>query len=258
LIVVWNSLRTDAQGAIVAGVTSYRGGDDDLIHAYVARPEGPGPYPGVVLAHHIPGWDELYREMARRLADHGYTVIVPDLYCRDGHGEPDDVAAAARAAGAPFDDMVVADLAAARDWLRAQPTSNGKVGIMGSCSGGRHAVLVASRAHGFDAVVDLWGGGVVMPPEDATPGRPVAPIDYTADLDAPLLGLFGDTDRSPSPEQVDLHEAELREHGKTYEFHRYADAGHGFFYYHRSAYRADSAMDGWAKIFDFFSRNLGG
>lgn len=255
---MWNSLSTDAFAGLVAGVTAYRAGNGDLIHAYVARPEGPGPFPGIVLVHHLPGWDEFYREMARRLADHGYTVIAPDLYCRAGHGTPDDVAAAVRAHGGPVDDAVVADCAAARDWLRALPTSNGKVGIIGSCSGGRHAVLAASRAGGFDAVVDLWGGGVVAAAEDATPQRPVAPIHHTADLDAPLLGIFGDEDRSPSPEQVDQHETELKRHGKEYEFHRYADAGHGFIYYHRPAYRPQSAMDCWAKIFDFFRRKLEG
>jgi carboxymethylenebutenolidase len=253
---VWDKFRTDEQRGLIAGVTTYHAGNDDLIHAYVARPEGPGPFPGIVLVHHLPGWDELYREMARRLADHGYTVISPDLYCRDGHGEPDDVAAAVRARGGPRDDDVVADCAAARDWLRALPTSNGRVGIIGTCSGGRHAVLAASRAGGFDAVADLWGGGVVAAPDQATPQRPVAPIDYTADLNAPLLGLFGDQDRSPSPSEVDQHEAELKKHAKAYEFHRYPDAGHGFFYYHRSAYRPEAAMDGWSKVFAFFGRHL--
>jgi carboxymethylenebutenolidase len=255
---VWNTLRTDAHGGILAGVTSYRAGNDDLIHAYVARPEGPGPYPGVVLVHHLPGWDELYREFARRFADHGYTAIVPDLYCRAGHGEPDDVAATVRSAGGVPDDQVVADCAAARDWLRALPTGNGKVGIIGSCSGGRHALLTASRESGFDAVVDLWGGGVVAAPDELTPQRPVSVLDYTAGLEVPLLGLFGDQDQYPTPELVDRHEEELRKRGKTYEFHRYADAGHGFFYYHRPSYRAESAMDGWARVFAFFGRHLGG
>jgi carboxymethylenebutenolidase len=252
---VWNSFLTDEHRGLVAGVTSIDDGNG-LIHAYVARPEGPGPYPGVVLVHHLPGWDEMYREIARRLADHGHTVISPDLYCRYGHGTPDDVAAVARAAGGVGDDEVVAMCAAARDWLRSQPTSNERVAIMGSCSGGRHAVLVASRTPGFDAVVDLWGGGVVAAPEDATPQRPVAPIELTADLSAPLLGLFGDLDPSPTPADVDRHEAELKRLGKAYEFHRYADAGHGFFYYHRTAYRPEAAMDGWAKVFAFLGRHL--
>ena len=252
---MWNSFLTDERRGLVAGVTSIQAGEDS-IHVYVAQPESAGPVPGVVLVHHMPGWDEMYREIARRLADHGYTVICPDLYCRYGHGTPDDVAAAARARGGVPDEDVVAMCAAARDWLRSLPTSNGQVGIMGSCSGGRHAVLAACRAGGFDAVVDLWGGGVVAAPEDATPQRPVAPIELTADLAAPLLGLFGDLDRSPSPDDVDRHEAELKRLGKTYEFHRYPDAGHGFFYYHRTAYRPEAAMDGWAKVFTFLGTHL--
>jgi carboxymethylenebutenolidase len=53
---------------------------------------------------------------------------------------------------------MVADCAAALGWLKALPTSNGKVSIIGTCSGGRHTLLTASRVAGFDAVADLWGG----------------------------------------------------------------------------------------------------
>jgi carboxymethylenebutenolidase len=180
------------------------------------------------------------------------------LYCRAGHGTPDDVAAKVRAEGGVHDESVVADCGAALDWLKAQADCTGRVGIIGSCSGGRHTTLVASRVQGFGAAVDLWGGGVVMPADQLTEARPAAPIDYTADLSAPLLGLFGNDDQSPTPEQVDIHEAELKKHGKDYEFHRYDGAGHGFFYYHYPIYRAEQAMDGWAKVFDFFARKLGG
>jgi carboxymethylenebutenolidase len=156
------------------------------------------------------------------------------------------------------DDSVVADCGAALAWLKAQPGSNGQVGIIGSCSGGRHALLTASRVGGFGAVVDLWGGGVVMSQQDLSPARPVAPIDYTADLTAPLLGIFGNDDSHPTPEQVNQHEAELKRLGKEYEFHRYDGAGHGFFYYHTPMYRPEAAMDGWAKIFTFFGSHLAG
>ncbi|HLI14683.1 MAG TPA: dienelactone hydrolase family protein [Acidimicrobiales bacterium] len=254
---VWNSFRTDGHVGVSAEITTFAGGGGDEIHAYVARPLGDGPFPGVVLMHHLPGWDELYQEFAERLARHGYEVICPDLYCRYGHGTPDDVAAKVRSQGGVHDDSVVADAGAALAWLKARPTCSGKVGVMGSCSGGRHALLVASRLAGFDAVVDLWGGNVVMAPDQLTPARPVAPIDYTKDLACPLLGLFGNDDQSPSPEQVDQHEAALRQHGKRYEFHRYDGAGHGFFYYHTPAYRPEQAMDGWGKVFRFLAENLG-
>ena len=152
--------------------------------------------PGIVAVHHMPGWDEFFREFSDRLARHGYTVICPDLYCRYGHGTPDDIAAKVRADGGVPDESVVGDLAAAKDWLLAQPTSNGKVGILGTCSGGRHALLTASTRPGFDAVVDLWGGGVIMGPDELSPARPVSPLDYTADLNTPLLGIFGNDDRT--------------------------------------------------------------
>ena len=203
---MWNSFDTAGADGMTASVITYPAGGEDAVHAYVARPEWRGPFPGVVLVHHMPGWDEIYREFTRRFAQHGYNAICPDLYCRDGHGRPDEVSAKVRSAGGVPDTRVVADLAAAARWLRALPTSSGKVGIIGTCSGGRHAVLAASSATGFDAVADLWGGGVVMAPSDITANRPVPPIDLTKDLGAPLLGLFGNDDRSPSPEQVDRHE----------------------------------------------------
>ena len=255
---MWNQFSTDAPDGITAEVITYPGGGGDQIHAYVARPTSGASGPGIVAVHHMPGWDEFYREFADRLARHGYTVICPDLYCRTGHGSPDDIAAEVRAQGGVHDDSVVADCAAALAWLKAQPTSNGKAGIIGTCSGGRHALLAASLADGFDAVADLWGGGVVMAQEDLSPARPVAPIDYTERLAVPLLGIFGNDDQYPTPEQVNAHEEALRQHGKEHEFHRYDGASHGFFYYHAPMYRPQAAMDGWEKIFEFFGRHLNG
>jgi len=253
---MWNSFRTDANEGISTEVITYAGGNGDEIHAYVARPTTDGPHPGVVAVHHMPGWDEFYREFSNRLARHGHTVICPDLYCRYGHGTPDDIAAKVRGEGGVYDDSVVGDCGAARDWLLAEPTSNGKVGIIGTCSGGRHALLTASMKPGFDAVADLWGGGVIQSQEELSAARPVAPIDYTADLAAPLLGLFGNDDKYPTPELVNQHEAELKRLGKDYEFHRYDGASHGFFYYQAPMYRPEAAMDGWAKVFTFFGNRL--
>jgi carboxymethylenebutenolidase len=123
-----------------------RGGHGDEIHAYFARPiatEAAAAVPGIVAVHHMPGWDESYREFSERLARHGYSVICPDLYCRLGHGTPDDVAAVARSQGGVRDDTVVADCDAPLRWLKSLPSSNGKAGIIGTCSGGRHSLLAA-------------------------------------------------------------------------------------------------------------------
>ena len=247
---------TNMYEGMLAETITMRGAKGDVINAYYARPLGPGPFPGMVAIHHAPGWDEWYREATRKFAHHGYAAISPNLYFRDGHGTPEDVGAKVRAAGGVPDDQAVGDVEGAMRYLRSLPYVNGKVGVFGTCSGGRHAFLVACRVKGFDAAVDCWGGRVVMSKEELTAKQPVAPIDYTKDLLCPLLGLFGAEDKSPSPEQVAQHEQELKKHGKTYEFHMYSQAGHGFFYYDRPAYRQEQAVDGWKKVFAFLEKHL--
>jgi carboxymethylenebutenolidase len=250
-------IRTDMYEGMLAETVMIHGAGGDVINAYFARPLGPGPFPGIVLVHHMPGWDEWYREVTRKFAYHGYAALCPNLYYREGHGTPEDVAAKVRGAGGVPDDQVVGDVAGALDTLRSLPTGSGKVGVFGTCSGGRHAVLAACRVAGFAAAVDCWGGRVVMAADELTSKQPVAPIDYTAGLSCPLLGLFGEEDRSPTPEQVAQHERALAAHGKSYEFHMVLGAGHGFFYYDRAAYRQQQAMDGWSKVFAFLDRRLG-
>jgi carboxymethylenebutenolidase len=248
--------QTDMYEGVLAETVAFPGANAEWINAYFARPLGSGPFPAMVLAHHMPGWDEWYREVTYKFAHHGYVTITPNLYFRAGHGTPEDVAAKVRADGGLPDEQAVGDLAGAMKFLRSLPYVNGKVGIFGTCSGGRHAYLTACRVQGFDAIVDCWGGGVVMSKEHLDEKHPVAPIDYTKDLPSPILGLFGEEDGSPSPEQVAQHEAELEKQIKQYEFHMYPGAGHGFFYYHRPNYRQEQAVDGWQKIFAFLEKHL--
>lgn len=249
--------QTDMYEGLLAETVMIHGNLNEQINAYFARPLGPGPFAGVILVHHLPGWDTWYKEATLRFARQGYAAICPNLYYRVGHGTPEDVAAKARAAGGVPDDQAVGDLEGAAHFLRSLPTASGKVGIFGTCSGGRHAYLAACCAQVFDAVVDCWGGRVVMRDEDLTPNQPVPPLRYTESLQSPLLGLFGEEDQSPTPEQVAIHEQELKKFGKKYEFHMYPNAGHGFFYQHRPSYRQEQAVDGWNKVFAFFEKYLG-
>src|SRR5207253_1634616 len=110
------------------------------------------------------------------------------------------------------------------------------------------AFIYACQRKDVDACAELWGGRVVMGKEELNAKTPVAPIDMTKDLCCPLLGIFGNDDRAPSPEQVNQHEAELKKCGKMHEFYRYDGAGHAFFYWHRPLYRPEQAMDGWSKV----------
>lgn len=248
--------QTDMYEGMIAETVTMPGHNGDLINAYLARPLGPGPYPGMVIIHHMPGWDEWYREATRKYAHHGYVAISPNLYYRAGHGTPEDVAAKVRADGGVSDEQAIGDMAGALHYLQSLPYVSDKIGIWGTCSGGRHAYLAACRVPGFSAVVDCWGGRVVMEEKDLSPNFPVAPLDYTKDLNIPLLGIFGEDDHSPTPAQVAIHEEALKKHGKDYEFHMYPDAGHGFFYHNRPMYRQAQAVDGWNKIFAFLEKHL--
>ncbi len=233
-----------------------RGHEDDEIEAYFARPLGPGPFPGVVVIHHMPGYDRQTKEITRTFAVNGYVAICPNLHYRDAPGtSPGKAAAAAREAGGVPDDRCIGDVAGSASYLRSLPYSNGKVGVIGYCSGGRQAYLVACNLE-IDAVVDCYGGRVAAPPEELSPRQPVAPIDMTPNLSCPLLGLFGAQDRNPPPEMVARMQEELDKHSKTYEFHSYEGAGHAFFSVNRPNFNVEAAEDGWQKIWAWFGQYL--
>jgi carboxymethylenebutenolidase len=242
---------------LIAETVKFSGHNGDSGEAYYARPSGSGKVPGVVLIHHMPGWDEWICEATRKLAHHGFATIAPHLYFREGPGGPDDVGARVRAAGGVPDDQVVGDAKGAAAYLRAQPNANGKVGVIGYCSGGRHAFLICCRAPEFDAMVDCWGGNVIVDdPKLLNAKRPVAPIDLADKIKCPILGIFGNDDENPTADQVNRTEAVLKKLGKNYTFHRYDGAGHAFFNSARVAFRAEQAADGWAKVFAFFHKHL--
>ncbi|HWD25120.1 MAG TPA: dienelactone hydrolase family protein [Acidimicrobiales bacterium] len=230
----------------------------DEIEAYIARPLGDGPFPGVVVIHHMPGWDPPTREIARKFAANGYLAITHHLYTREGKGTTNfqDAAAAARADGGVSDEQFLGDTAGAVAYVRALATSSGKVGVIGYCSGGRQSYIAACNLD-VDAAVDCYGGMVVATPDQLTEKRPVAPVDMTPEMRCPILCLFGEEDANPSPEHRTIIEAALTAAGKTFEIESYPNAGHAFFAVDRPSYRVEAANAGWQKIFDFYGRHLG-
>jgi carboxymethylenebutenolidase len=232
------------------------GGDE--VEAYVARPAEDGRHGGVVVIHHMPGYDRASKEIVRRFAELGYDAICPNLYWREAPGAaPDDAAATARAQGGVPDERLVGDVGGAAEYLRGLPSSNGKVGVIGYCSGGRQSVLAACNLK-LDAAVDCYGAFVVGDPPEGFPLQVTNLVDQLPNLSAPLLGLFGNEDSHPSPEQVNELDEILTAEGKPHEFHRYDDAGHAFFSVDRPAYRVAAANDGWEQITAFYKTNLGG
>jgi carboxymethylenebutenolidase len=244
--------------SLCADTITITGAGDDEIEAYIARPSEETKRGGVVVIHHMPGYDRSTKEIARRFAELGYDAICPNLYGREAPGaSPDDAAATARAQGGVPDERLVGDVGGAAAHLRSLPSSNGKVGVIGYCSGGRQSVAAACNLE-LDAAVDCYGAFVVGTPPEGFPLKVTNLVDQLPELSCPLLGLFGNEDQHPSPEQVDELDRILTELGKPHEFHRYDDAGHAFFSVDRPAYRVAAANDGWERIEAFFQTNLGG
>lgn len=243
--------------AMLAETVTISGQNGDDVEAYLARPLDPGPRGGVVVIHHMPGYDTASKEITRRFAAEGYLAICPNLHFREAPGaSPDDASAAARAAGGVPDERLVGDVRGAATFLRGLSSSNGRIGTIGFCSGGRQSFLAACKLD-LHAAVDCYGAFVTGTPPEGSPLRVRPIVDLTPDLSCPLLGLFGAEDRYPSPDQVAELEQALKQHGKEYSFHSYEGAGHGFFAVDRPSYRPEAATDGWRRVLDWYGQHLG-
>ncbi|WP_326835968.1 dienelactone hydrolase family protein [Amycolatopsis rhabdoformis] len=241
---------------LTAGTVTITGHGGDEIEAYLARPLDAAPRGGVVVIHHMPGYDLSTKEMVRRFAAEGFAALCPNLYSREAPGaSPDDAAATVRANGGVPDERLVGDVEGAAAYLNALDGANGKIGVIGHCSGGRQTFLVACSTK-VDAAVDCYGAFVVNEPPAGMPSSMKPLLGLAPQLSAPLLGLFGADDQYPGPEETAKLAAELDRLGKVHEFHTYEGAGHAFFAVDRPSYRPEAAVDGWAKIFAFYGRHL--
>ncbi|PRZ42249.1 carboxymethylenebutenolidase [Antricoccus suffuscus] len=242
--------------ALTAQTIHISGHNGDDIEAYLARPAEQSNRGGVLVIHHMPGYDRATKEIVRRFAEIGYDAICPNLYWREAPGAaPDDAAATARAAGGVPDERFLGDAAGAVAYLRALDSSNGKVGVIGFCSGGRQSVLTACHVD-VNAAVDCYGAFVTGTPPEGFPLQVGNLVEDLPSLKCPLLGLFGVEDKYPSPENVDELEQILSSNDKDFDFHRYDDAGHAFFAPDRPSYRVAAANDGWEKITAFYGQHL--
>lgn len=238
--------------------------EGDPMRVYLSLPDGPGPHPGVVVAHHIGGPDDFTRATADWLAQAGYVAAVPDFFHRHpdanmeeldrlDHNDPERMVKIREMSGRMKDPLIVVDANATVEYLRQLPEIQvGPVGVTGCCMGGRITYLLASQAPVFQAAAVFYGGNVLV-----ARGAERSPFELTAEIGCPLIGFFGDDDKNPSPENVQMLREELTKHGKSFEFHSYAGAGHGFLSSVSSpGYRKGPADDSWARMLGFFGKHL--
>jgi carboxymethylenebutenolidase len=229
------------------------------IAAYLAQPNQPGNYPGIVVIQEAFGLVDHICDLARRFANIGYNAVAPALYWRRGAPKNPDNMDDVRPVmfGLP-DGEAVQDLDAAADYLRAMPGATGKIGAIGFCSGGRHTLLFACSSKKVDAAIDCWGGFInrANPDEETNAARPKAPLDMLGQLNCPLFGVFGVEDQNPP---VAL-EAELKKRagaaGKNVTTKVYDGAGHAFLADYRPTYREGPAFQLWGDVLVYFDKHL--
>ncbi len=188
---------------------STRFGGSEPVKAYVAVPDGDGPWPGVVMVHEIFGLDGVTRGHADRLSRAGYLVVAPDLFSSGGMRRcvRATIKALAAGQGRPY-----ADIESARAWLLASPRCTGSVGVIGLCLGGGFALMTAG--HGFGVAAAHYG----QLPRD---------LDAALTGACPIVASFGGRDRTLRGAAARL-EAALDRLGVEHDVREYPHAGHAF------------------------------
>ena len=235
---------------------------DGTADAYLVRPDGAGPFPGVLLFMDAFGLRPRIAEMAARIAERGYTVLVPNLFYRSARSplvQPEDLLDAEKR-GAAFGrlgpmmreltaERIAADTDAYLDFLAAQPgVAPGPVVIVGYCMGGRNA-LRAIEAHPdrIAALASFHAGGVVT-------DQPDSPHLAVGSITGEVYLAHADNDRSMSPEQIKALEAALDEAGVSYTSELYEGAPHGFTMSDTAMHHAEGEQRHWTNLFALLDR----
>lgn len=246
-------------GHLTAEQLTFPGAGEDQVNGYLARPAADGSYPAMIVIHEAGGLNDHARDVCRRFANLGFLALGVDLYTREG-GPPDtsDMQKVLARLFAMSDSTALGDLEGAADFLRARPESDGKVGCIGFCMGGRFTLLFACSSDRLDAAVDCWGGFVdrATPQEERTVQRPTPPLELAGRLGCPLYAAVGAEDHNPSPEIAARLESALAASPHETQVDVYEGAAHAFFADYRPTYRPGPAAELWRRIVPFLERHL--
>jgi carboxymethylenebutenolidase len=208
--------------------------------AYLALPEGEGPFPGIVVIHEWWGLNAHVKHWADRLAADGYAALAVDLYGGNVATTRDDALKFMRSVDEAAGDAVITS---ALRYLASDPAIRAKKrATIGWCFGGAWSLRAALSHPDLDAAVIYYGR---LKTDPAVLGA----------IKAPILGVFGNEDGSIPPATVDAFEAGLKAAGVRNEILRY-DANHAFANPSSARYDAGAAAEAWKQVRKFLALHL--
>ncbi len=231
--------------------------DGAAMGAYLVRPEGPGPFPAVIVWMEIFGVNSHIRDVTERIAREGYVALAPDFFHRTlpgvelGYDEAGFAEGMKGLGGLDADEMI-ADQRAAVAYLKGLDGVSGKIGAMGFCIGGHMTYLTACTTD-IAAAASFYGGGIAAP---EGPGGKPSTLSRTADIGGRILCLFGGQDALIPADQLDAIRGALSAAGTRHEVVVYDDADHGFHCDQRATFNAAASEDAWNRVKDLFAAEL--
>lgn len=228
---------------------------DFRIPIYEARPSATGKYPVVLVIPEIFGMHEHIKDVTRRFAREGFLSVTFEPYAREGGVlHLPDIESVRKVADSVPDERVMGDLDSLMAYVKQHPAGQAdRIGVTGFCRGGMYTLLFASHTHEVKAAVAWYGQ--LRPAK--TPGvRTAGPLDIAAQIDAPILGLYGGADLGIPVADVKEMAAALKAAGKTSDFVLYPRAPHAFYADYRPSFRPEAAQDAWGRCIAWFNKYL--
>ncbi len=211
---------------------------------HLAIPEGDGPWPGVVVIQEWWGLEDHIKEVANRFAGEGFMALAPDLYYGEVTTEPDEARKLAMSLRQEWDKALAVIQAAINFLVPHDQVSPKKIGVTGFCMGGGLTWHAAAKLEHVGASVPFYGGGPELTDEEV------------AQINAPVLAIFGELDQGVSPEVAKNRARQMDGAGVDHETIIYPEAQHAFFNDTRSAYNAAAAADAWQRMIRLFRETL--
>lgn len=215
------------------------GGPD--VRAYVAKPEGRGPFPAVIMIHEFFGLNESIVSKADLLVKEGYLVVAPDTF----RGSTTSwIPRAIYQVITTKPENINADLDSVYAWLTSQPDVDpNRIATAGFCYGGRASLVYSLHNDQLAATVIFYGSPETDPAVLKT-------------LPGPVLGIFGGADQSIPVEEVKAFDAALSQAGVPHEIKIYDGQPHAFVHDAQGIQAGGAQGEAWSQMLAFLDANL--